>query len=97
MAQKVHGRAYVAKKRAEVVSQLNEVTKDLQTVPVGTTNPSGTASSLVALAAEMGLQGAMTGVPIPLANIGKFLYNKRQTKKQLNKVNEFVNYGKEQK
>jgi hypothetical protein len=51
----------------------------------------------VALAAEMGLQGAMTGVPIPLANIGKFLYNKRQTKKQLNKVNEFVNYGKEQK
>jgi hypothetical protein len=39
----------------------------------------------------------MTGVPIPLANIGKFLYNKRQTKNQLNKVNEFVNYGKEQK
>lgn len=85
------------KKGAEQYRTLNEVTKDLQTVPVGTTNPSGTASSLVALAAEMGLQGAMTGVPIPLANIGKFLYNKRQTKKQLNKVNEFVNYGKEQK
>ena len=29
-AQKVHGRAYVAKKRAEVISQLNEVTKDIQ-------------------------------------------------------------------
>jgi muramidase (phage lysozyme) len=85
------------KKGAEQYRTLNEVTKDLQTVPVGTTNPSGTASSLVALATEMGLQGAMTGVPIPLANIGKFLYNKRQTKNQLNKVNEFVNYGKEQK
>jgi muramidase (phage lysozyme) len=85
------------KKGAEQYRTLNEVTKDLQTVPVGTTNPSGTASSLMALAAEMGLQGAMTGVPIPVANIGKFLYGKHQTKKTLNKINEFVNYGKEQK
>jgi hypothetical protein len=29
-AQKVHGRAYIAKKRAEVVSQLNQVTKDIK-------------------------------------------------------------------
>lgn len=85
------------KKGAEYYRTLNEVTKDLQTVPVGTTNPSGTASSIMALATEMGLQGAMTGIPVPVATIGKHLYGKHQTKKKLNKINEFVNYGKEQK
>ena len=85
------------KKSAEYYRTLNEVTKDLQTIPVGTTNPSGTASSLMALAAEMGIQGAMTGLPIPIANIGKFLYGKHKTKQQLNKINEFVNYSKENK
>jgi len=30
MAQRVHGRSYVAKKRAEVVSQLNEITREIK-------------------------------------------------------------------
>jgi hypothetical protein len=83
------------KKGAEYYRTLNEVTKDLQTVPVGTTNPSGTASSILAALGEMGVQTAVSGVPVPVVAIGKHLYGKQQTKKKLNKISEFVNYGKE--
>lgn len=83
------------KQGAEQYRTLNEVTKDLQTVPVGTTNPSGTASTLLAAMAEMGAQTAMTGVPVPVAMIGKHIYNKAQTNKKLNKIREFVDYSKE--
>jgi len=85
------------KKGAEYYRTLNEVTKDLQTVPVGTTNPSGTASSILAALGEMGAQTAMTGVPVPVVAIGKHLYGKHKTKQQLNKINEFINYSKESK
>jgi len=83
------------KQGAEQYRTLNEVTKDLQTVPVGTTNPSGTASTLLAAMAEMGAQTAMTGVPLPVAMIGKQIYGKVQTNKKLNKIRDFVEYSKE--
>lgn len=83
------------KKGAEQYRTLNEVTKDLQTVPVGTTNPSGTASTMLAAMAEMGAQTAMTGVPLPVAMIGKQIYGKVQTNKKLNKIRDFVEYSKE--
>ena len=81
---------FFGKKGAEHYRTLNQVTKEIQTVPVGTTNPSGTASTLLATMAEMGAQTAMTGVPIPIAMIGKHFYGKHQTAKKLRKVNEFV-------
>ena len=71
------------------------MTKDLQTVPVGTTNPSGTASTLLAAMAEMGAQTAMTGVPVPIVMAGKHIYGQMQTKKKLGKIQEFIDYGKE--
>ena len=83
------------KQGAEQYRTLNEVTKDLQTVPVGTTNPSGTASTMLAAMAEMGAQTAMTGVPLPVAMIGKQIYGKVQTNKKLNKIRDFVEYSKE--
>ena len=86
---------FFGKKGAEHYRTLNQVTKEIQTVPQGTTNPSGTASTLLATMAEMGAQTAMTGVPIPVAMIAKNLYGKHQTNKKLSKVSEFVNYGKE--
>ena len=46
--------------------------------------------------AEMGAQTALTGVPVPAVMIGKHLYGKHKTAKQLNKINDFVNYGKRQ-
>lgn len=83
------------KKGAEKYRTLNDVTKDVQTVPQGTTNPSGTASTVIAALTEMGVQGALTGVPAPYLTVGKHIYNKVQTKKQINKINEFINYGKD--
>jgi len=82
------------KNQADKFRTINEVTKDLQTVPVGTTNPSGTASTLLATMAEMGAQTAMTGVPLPVAMVARHLYGKRQTTKKLNKIQEFLDYGK---
>jgi hypothetical protein len=73
---------------------LNDVTKDLQTVPKGTTNPSGTAAQIGAMLAETGAQFALSGIPAPIATLGKMAYDKRQTTKKLNKINEFIEYGK---
>jgi hypothetical protein len=73
---------------------LNDVTKDLQTVPKGTTNPSGTAAQIGAMLAETGAQFALGGIPAPIATLGKMAYDKRQTTKKLNKINEFIEYGK---
>jgi hypothetical protein len=73
---------------------LNDVTKDLQTVPKGTTNPSGTAAQIGAMLAETGAQFALSGVPAPIATLGKMAYDKRQTTKKINKINEFIEYGK---
>jgi len=85
------------REQADKFRTINEVTKDLQTVPVGTTNPSGTASTLLASLAEMGIQstlGLTSGMPVPVLMIGKHLYKNRQTSKKLNKIQEFLDYGK---
>ena len=83
------------KKNAEHYRTLNEVTKNIQTVPQGTTNPSGSASSILAALGEMGAQTAISGVPVPVVMIGKHLYGKHQLKQNLNKISEFINYGKQ--
>jgi len=75
---------------------LNDVTKDLQTVPKGTTNPSGTAAQIGVMLAETGAQFALGGIPAPIATLGKMAYDNRQTTKKLNKINEFIEYGKNQ-
>ena len=83
------------KQGAEHYRTLNEVTKDLQTVPVGTTNPSGTASTLLVAMAEMGAQTAMTGIPVPIGMAAKHVYGQMQTKKKLGKIQDFIDYSKE--
>lgn len=82
------------KKNAEHYRTLNQVTKDVQTVPQGTTNPSGTAAQFGAMLAETGAQFALTGVPAPVISIGKYLHGKHKTGKELHKISEFINYGK---
>jgi hypothetical protein len=61
---------------------------------VGTTNPSGTSAQILATLAEMGLQGATTGVPVPIVTGTKYLYGLNQERVKKNKINEFINYGK---
>jgi len=83
------------KKNAEYYRTLNDATKDIQTVPQGTTNPSGTAAQIAALLAETGAQFALTGVPAPVVGGLKHGYSYLKTKQQLNKIKDFVNYSKE--
>ena len=84
------------KELADKYRTINDVAKDVLTVPQGTTNPSGTASTMLAAMAEMGAQSAMGSIPVPIVMIGKHLYGKRQATKKHTKINEFINYTKPQ-
>jgi hypothetical protein len=88
------------KKGAERYRTLNDVAIDVKTVPEGSVNYSGTGAQLKNLAAQITTDlatSALTGVPAPITTVGTMLYKNQQNKKELNKINEFINYGKEQK
>jgi hypothetical protein len=79
------------KKGAERYSTLKDVTKELQTVPKDTTNPSGTAASIAAMLVESGVQFGVSGFPAPLVTGAVILKNKLDAKKQLKKAEEYAN------
>ena len=88
------------KKSAERYRTLNDVAIDVKTVPEGSVNYSGTAANLKNMAAQITTDlatSALTGVPAPITTVGTMIYKNQQNKKELNKINEFINYGKEQK
>ena len=88
------------KKGAERYRTLNDVAIDVKTVPEGSVNYSGTAANLKNMAAQITTDlatSALTGVPAPITTVGTMIYKNQQNKKELNKINEFINYGKEQK
>jgi hypothetical protein len=79
------------KQQAQRYRTLNEVTKELQTVPKDTTNPSGSGGSIAAMIIEGGVSSLITGIPTPVISglhYGKKLYD---TKKALKKANEYAN------
>ena len=86
------------KKGAERYRTLNDVSIDVKTVPEGSVNYSGTAAQFRNLAAQIATDtaaSALAGVPAPITTVGTILYKNRQAKKELTKVNEFLNYGKD--
>ena len=93
------------KKGAEYYRTINDVTKDLQTIPKDTTNPSGTSSSILAAIGAMGAESALNAAvsggyfPVPVATgaalIGKHMYGKKVAKEKMNKISDFINYSKE--
>jgi hypothetical protein len=93
------------KKGAEYYRTINDVTKDLQTIPKDTTNPSGSASSVIAALGSMGAETAANAAisggyfPVPVvtggALIGKHLYGKKVAKEKMNKISDFIKYGEE--
>jgi hypothetical protein len=88
------------KKGAERYRTLNDVAIDVKTVPEGSVNYSGTGAQLKNMAAQITTDlatSALTGVPAPITTVGTMIYKNQQNKKELNKINEFINYGKEQK
>lgn len=78
-------------KQAERYRTLNDFTKDLQTVPQGTVNTSGTTATLLSALGEMAITGATTGIPAPVATIASYGYNKYRTNQKIKKVEEYAN------
>lgn len=59
----------LGKPQAQIVRDLNDVLKYVNTVPPGTLiNNSGTAGVLMAAIAEAGATGALTGLPVPVVS-----------------------------
>ena len=82
----------LGKKNAEVVRDLNDVVRYVNTVPPGTLiNNSGTAGTIMAAMAEAGTTGALVGLPVPIISALRMLKNqvrdskiKAQIQKALN-------------
>jgi len=78
-------------KQAERFRTLNDFTKDLQTVPQGTVNTSGTTSTLLSALGEMAASSALTGVPAPIATIATYGAQKYKGAQKAKKVQEYAN------
>ena len=78
-------------KQAERLRTLNDFTKDLQTVPQGTVNTSGTTATMLSALAEMAATGVATGVPVPAVTIGNYAYKAYKNNKKIQKVQEYAN------
>jgi hypothetical protein len=85
------------KQGAERYRTLNEVSKDIFTVPEGSVNTSNTGSTVKGYLADIAASYALSGVPAPIAHIGIMGKNEVLKRRDLNRINEFINYGKEQK
>ena len=86
------------KQGAERYRTLNDVTKDIKTVPEGSVNYSGTAAGLKNMAVQIATDtaaSALAGVPAPVTTVGTLIYKHQKNKKELNKISEFINYGKD--
>lgn len=82
----------LGKKQTEVVRDLNDVVRYVNTTPPGTLiNNSGTAGTIMAAIAEAGTTGALVGLPVPVISAMRMLKNqvrdakiKAQIQKALN-------------
>jgi hypothetical protein len=86
------------KQGAERFRTLNDVSKDIYTVPAGSVNTSGSGAQIKNLIMPVLTDltaSAATGLPLPLTVGGTMAYKYVKGQKELNRVNEFINYGKE--
>ena len=86
------------KKGAERYRTLNDVAIDVKTVPEGSVNYSGSIAQMknliMPIVTDLGAS-AMAGVPLPITLGGTMAYKYVKGRKEANKVNEFLNYGKD--
>lgn len=88
----------LGKKQAQIVRDLNDVTKYVSTVPPGTLiNNSGTTATLLAAISEMGATGLATGVPVPVLSALKALSGHMKNKKMKAKIDRALNNINENK
>lgn len=82
------------KQQAQVIRDLNDVVKYVNTVPPGTlVNSSGTAAMLVALMGESAVTGVATGVPVPVMVTLKILRDAAKDRKIKRKVQNALDYA----
>lgn len=80
------------KKTADIIRDLNDIVKDVNTVPPGTLiNNSGTAGTLMAAIAEAGATGALTGLPIPAVSLIRAAAKHTQNKRLQARINDALN------
>jgi hypothetical protein len=80
------------KQQAQLVRDLNEVVKYVNTVPPGTQiNNSGTAMALMAALGEAGATGAMTGLPVPVLSLVKAATSQIKNNKVKARINQALN------
>lgn len=82
----------LGKQQAQIVRDLNEVVKYVNTVPPGTLiNNSGTAMALMAAMGEAGATGAMTGLPIPVLSLVRAATSQIKNNKVKARINQALN------
>jgi hypothetical protein len=82
----------LGKQQAQVVRDLNEVVKYVQTVPPGTLiNSSGTSMALMGAIAEAGATGALTGLPLPAISLIRAAAQGIKNNKTRARINEALN------
>lgn len=82
------------KRQAQVIRDLNDVAKYVNTVPPGTLiNNSGTVATLLAAMGEMGVTGAATGLPVPVVSILNFLRTQAKSNAIKKKIQDTLNYS----
>ena len=82
----------LGKSAAQTVRDLNDVTQYVTTTPPGTLiNNSGTVGTLLAALGEAGVSGTLTGLPVPVLTILKFLRDKLQDRRMSQKIDRALN------
>jgi hypothetical protein len=82
----------LGKQQAQLVRDLNEVVKYVNTVPPGTQiNNSGTAMALMAAIGEAGALGTMTGLPVPVLSLVRAATTQIKNNKVKARVNQALN------
>ena len=82
----------LGKQQAQIVRDLNEVVKYVNTVPPGTQiNNSGTAMALMAAMGEAGATGAMTGLPVPVLSLVRAATSQIKNNKVKARINQALN------
>jgi hypothetical protein len=82
----------LGKKQAQVVRDLNDVVRYVNTVPPGTlVNSSGTAGTILAAMGESALAGMLTGVPAPIATSLVQIIKMKKAGQTKAKINDALN------
>lgn len=80
------------KQKADVIRDLDDVVRYVNTVPPGTLiNNSGTVGTLLAAMGEMGISGTITGIPLPALSILRFIAKEIKSQKIKAKIVKALN------